>query len=179
MHVTNRGRRLRLLALAVLSLATTVSYLASSVVAAPLAPPNGLYTCDWIAQNLVTATEARVTCDPATFRAALTAPLTASEATAPPQTATQVCPYVPNGYRVGKGVFAWSDYYNTTYWQWRGLYSPANYTWYIQGINGLNYLNGTNIDTAWDSRGGLMYYTYRWGAQNHSTTAQQWQTCVG
>lgn len=174
----NKGRRLRLLLFVVLPLAAA-SVVASNAAAAPPAPPNGVYTCDWIAHNPAAAMEAHVTCDPATFFAALAAPPTTTEAAATPQTATQVCPYVPNGYRVGKGVFAWSDYYNTTYWQWRGIYSPANYTWYIQGLDGLNYVHGDNYDTSWHQQSGLLYYTYRWGAQNHSDTAQQWQTCVG
>lgn len=171
-------RRLPAVLLAAVSLAASGVFASSSSAAAPATPPNGIYTCDWIAHNPAAAAQAHVTCDPAVFFAAMAAPPTLAEIAAP-QTSLQVCPYVPNGYRVGKGVFAWSDYYSTTYWQWRGLYSPANYTWYIQGYDGLNYVHGDNYDTSWHEQTGLMSYTYRWGAQNHSDTAQQWQTCVG
>jgi len=148
--------------------------------ASPASPPGGVYTCAWIAANPESAAQAHVTCDPSVFKNAMTAQA------APPSPAQTMTPtvvpcaspyYVPNGARVGQGVFAWSDYFNTTYFAWKGIYSPANYTWYIQGADGINYVHASDFDTNWYDQPGLAYYTYRWGAQNHSTTAQQWRMC--
>jgi len=149
--------------------------------AAPAESANGVITCAWIAHNPVTASRAQVTCDPAVFRAAMTAPLGRVESpTVVTASGCSVPTDVPNGARVGQGVFAWSNYYNTTTFEWRGVYSPSDYTWYIQGINGINYLHGSDADTAWHDPGGILsWYTYRWGAQNHSSTAQQWKICIG
>lgn len=166
-------------------LIAVLSATASGASAAPGGPPNGIYTCAWISANPAAALQAHVTCDPATFFAAMAGKLPGEPAPsaqvrrlALARRASTVCPFVPNGYRVGQGVFAWSDYFLTTYFNWWGTYSPADYTWYIQETDGTNIVHGNDYDTSLHSQNGLANLYYRWGAQNHSSTAQEWQICT-
>ncbi len=83
---------------------------------------------------------------------------------------------MPSGGRVGQGVFAWSTYQYSTSWGWYGLYSPANYTWYLQKSGEVTYAWG-NVDNTNIHSLGVPANIYRWGAQNHSSVAQQWLVC--
>jgi hypothetical protein len=159
----------------------TISSLAAISIASPTAtgalrltsPPNGVYTCSWIASHPAAAAAARVTCDPTVFFAA-----TSSSATETPVTPMNTdCQPVPNGGgRVGKGVFAWSTYQYAHIWQIKGNYSPSYYTWYVQKTNGVNYVYNVEFDTATHTVG-VPNNIYRMGAQNHSETAQNWNVC--
>lgn len=137
-------------------------------------PPNGVYTCDWIAAHPAAAAQAGVTCDPSIFFAAASARPAAG---GPPITPlSQGCVYLPSSpTRAGQGVFAWSSYQYSTYWGWYGIYSPADYTWYVQTSGG-TYAYGNVYDTN-SYYLGVPANIYRWGAQNHSSTAQQWFVC--
>jgi hypothetical protein len=61
-------------------------------------------------------------------------------------------------------------------WQWQGHYSPSWYTWYIKKTDGTTQVYGENYDTSVHSVG-VPSNTYRWGAQNHSGTPQNWTVC--
>lgn len=162
-----------------LSASTSVATAASNESRSHAIPPHGIYTCAWISQHRAAAMIAHVTCDRAVFLAALNSPGSLVE-TAPPQSIAVMCPagpfYVPNGARVGQGVFAWSDFYTNADWQWRGIWAPASYTWYLKRSDGLTDHNDVS-DTDWYQQ--LAYGSYQWGAQNHSTTAQEWEICFG
>jgi hypothetical protein len=98
-------------------------------------PPNGVFTCKWIAAHPTAALQARVTCDPKTFALATTgAPhmMQAQEVS----TLSQGCAFVPNTGRVGQGVFAWTSYQYSNQWSWQGEWNPSDYTWYIKRTNG-------------------------------------------
>ncbi len=135
-------------------------------------PPNGIYTCDWIAANPAAAAQARVTCDPAVFFAW-------RSTQAPQRPFNSVgCQYVPASGKVGYMVYAWSTYEYSHDWRFTDLTAAPGYIWHLQITPG-----GT------DYTGGGPYYdnfehnsldpldTYRWGAQNLSRTSANWQLC--
>jgi hypothetical protein len=157
---------------------------ASTAIVAPAfarsgGPPNGIYTCGWIAANPAAAAQTRVTCDAAVFSAGLSSQSSAPTGSAltPNTIDANGCQHVPNGGgRVGKGVFAWSTYEYSNQWAFNGFYSPSYYTFYIQRTDGTNAVFGPITDTQVHSLG-LGANVYRWGAQNHSDTAQNWYAC--
>jgi hypothetical protein len=145
-------------------------------------PPNGVYTCDWIAAHSAEALQAGVTCDAAVFFSAMSSPI------AGPASAIVVSPNVidssdcwdvpENGTRIGPGVFTWSSWEYSHYWNWYPYYGPPfDYTWYIQkpGPTTVKYDRVTD--------GGVHEWTlaasnnYRWGAQNHTNPAQSFSVC--
>lgn len=175
-----KGRLIAALAVAMV-LASVSAVSANSAVAAkhPSLPPGGVYTCDWIAAHPSEAALARVSCDPAVFMAALSEAQSrdASVTSAPMGVQSTGCQWLPSQFgSVGQGVFAWSTYQYSTHWSWRGLFSPANYTWYLQ-VGGSTYTYGTVTDTNTYGPLGVPANIYRWGAQNHSGTAQRWDVC--
>jgi hypothetical protein len=171
------ARRLLCFVLAPFFLAVTSSAAAPALGAraGSALPPSGVYTCPWIAANPAAAAQAHVTCDPS---GAL--PTSASQslaATTPDSIEAQGCQYVPSPTtRVGKGVWGWTTYEYAGSWAFEGFYSPAYYTWYIQKTDGTNYIYGEILDTGYHSIN-IASNVYRWGAQNHSSTAQQWYVC--
>lgn len=184
MHLRSFGRRRHAVLVAVAFALSGIA--ASGASAAPGGPPNGIFTCGWIAAHSAEALQDHVTCDPSVFYAAMAGKLPGDQAPArrvavhsSTKRAASSCPFVPNGNRVGQGVFAWSDYFYTTYFNYGGSYSPADYTWYIQLYPTTNVLHNEVYDTGWYQQPGLTYGDYRWGAQNHSSTAQEWQICEG
>lgn len=179
MRPTNRQRRILL----ALLIGVTVSLTAAVAPASARGgPPHGIYTCDWIAAHPAEAAQARVTCDASVFFAGLSSQGTTPAGTASvPNTPDTIdangCQHVPNGGgRVGKGVFAWSTYEYSNQWAFNGFYSPSYYTFYIQRTDGTNAVYGPITDTQVHSLG-LGANVYRWGAQNHSDTAQNWYAC--
>jgi hypothetical protein len=174
MRPSNRQRRiLALLAIAGV-VGASVAVSTSSAAVRPAFPPNGVYTCDWIAAHPAAAAAARVTCDPVVFSAGMSA----LDTMAPATPDANGCQPVPaGGGRVGKGVWAWlSTYEYANVWQWVGHYSPSWYTWYIKKTNGTTQVWGENYDTSAHSVG-VPSNVYTWGAQNHSDTAQNWTVC--
>jgi hypothetical protein len=173
----------RLLVVLALGVTLASSVFVTSAFARGGGPPNGIYTCDWIAAHPAAAAQAQVTCDASVFFAGLsgqtTAPTTSSASTpsSPDTIDANGCQNVPNGGgRVGKGVWAWSLYEYSNQWSWYGRYSPSWYTFYIQKTDGTNYVYGPITDTSTHSIG-IGANVYRWGAQNHSDTAQNWYVC--
>jgi hypothetical protein len=171
---------------AAIAATVTVSTASARGPASLSSPPNGVYTCAWIAAHPASAAQAQVTCDPSIFFAALS-PLAAlaapasAESLATPASADSItadgCQPVPNGGgRVGQGVFAWSTYEYANQWTWVANYGPAYYTWYLQKTDGSTYAYGPISDTSAHSLG-VAANIYRWGAQNHFETAQNWQVC--
>ena len=144
----------------------------------PASPPNGVYTCTWIAAHPLAASQARVSCDQSAFASGV--PLTTAGigagSFAPDSIDATGCQYVPAAGTVGKGVFAWSTYEYANHWNYSGSNSPADYTWYLQHTDGSNYVSGNVFDT-YVHETFVPANVYRWGAQNHSTTSQQWYVC--
>jgi hypothetical protein len=138
-----------------------------------------VYTCGWITTHPAAAAQARVSCDPSGGAAASIGTLPASDAvaTTPDVIDANGCQYVPSSTtRVGKGVWGWTTYEYAGTWGWNGFYSPAYYTWYLQKTDGTNYAHGDILDAGYHSVS-IAFNVYRWGAQNHSSTAQQWYVC--
>jgi len=176
MRPSNRQPRIvALLAIAgVLAASVAVSTSAAAGRSAAF-PPNGVYTCDWIAAHPAAASAARVTCDPAVFSAAMSSPL--SGAASPDSLLSTGCQPVPNGGgNVGQGVFAWSTYEYAHVWQIKGNNSPSDYTWYVKKTDGTTQAWNTESDTATHTVG-VPFNVYRMGAQNHSGTPQNWTVC--
>jgi hypothetical protein len=150
-------------------------------------PPNGIYTCEWIADHPVQAARAGVTCSP-------TAPplVPGAETTflnpasigrfGAASLLSTTCIRVPASGEVGQGVFAWyGGYPYTSYWDINGYFDP-DYTWYVQNLGGTNvyseHVTNFNIHVASVANGGLPGSNYyRVGAQNHAPTAVHWQAC--
>jgi len=159
---------------AILLVVATVGVAVSNAAAATATPPNGIYTCAWIAVNPAAAAQAQVTCDPAVFFAAMSA----GSAVISPESQV-ACEQIPlNGGRVGTGVFAWGQYYGATYWGYGAQWSPpVSYTWYVQRIDGYNAMHGDVSTLDWYTTPSVPWSEYRWGAQNHGSLAQSWQEC--
>lgn len=179
--MTSRARATFLVVVAVAAAVAAsigVSTAAAGRAAAVASPPNGIYTCAWIAAHPAAAAQARVTCDPSVFNAAQAGALASPTAPAGPDTIdANGCQPVPNGGgRVGKGVFAWSTYEYANQWVWSANYGPAYYTWYLKKTDNTTYAYGLNSDTNTHDIG-VPANIYRWGAQNHSATAQAWYVC--
>lgn len=160
---------------AVVAVALCASLVGSSGVASAAgkvpSPPGGVFTCEWIAAHPVGAAKARVTCDLATFLAAATPAVSQ-----PVLPFSQGCASVPSSGSVGQGVFAWSSYQYSTFWGWYAFSSPADYTWYVQTSGGSTQAWG-NVTDPNNHNVGVTGNIYRWGAQNHSATAQSWYVC--
>lgn len=77
---------------------------------------------------------------------------------------------------MNKAVFAWSTYEYANRWIFYGNYSPSYYTYYIQKTDGTNYTSGDITDVITHTVN-VVANVYRWGAQNHSDTAQSWEVC--
>lgn len=100
-------------------------------------PPNGVWTCGYIAKHPAEAAAAFVSCDqrgPVTVPGV--APVDASLSTLSP------CGRVPASGGVSQGVYAWTQNYH--YFNYFS-YSPAViqlFTWYVQKQNGSNVSRG-------------------------------------
>jgi hypothetical protein len=174
-----RGRLCVALAVSALPvLAVTSSSAAGAALPPNGVPPNGVYTCAWIAAHPAAAAQARVTCDPSGGPASASGSFGAgSVLTTPDVIDANGCQYVPGPTtRVGKGVWGWTTYEYASHWGWAANYGPADYTWYIQKTDGTNWVSGIIQDTAFHSIN-IASNVYRWGAQNHSSTAEQWYVC--
>ena len=144
-------------------------------------PPNGVYTCDWIATHPAAAVRAGVTCSPIpppVVSDALVTPVDPSAAgRSGVHALSTTCYSLPAVGAVGKGVFAWSSGYPyTSYWDINVETSPPDYTWYIQNAGGTNVYNEHVLDLGVHSKT-LGYNYYRLGAQNHSDTPAWWTFC--
>jgi hypothetical protein len=174
-----RGRLCVALLCALAMLAVTSSGTAAHGAAEATLPPNGVYTCAWIAAHPAAAAQAHVTCDPSGGPASASGALPAagSVPTTPDTIDANGCQYVPGPTtRVGKGVWGWTTYEYASHWGWTANYGPADYTWYIQKTDGTNWVSGVVQDTGFHSIN-IASNVYRWGAQNHSSTAEQWYVC--
>jgi hypothetical protein len=141
----------------------------------PAAPPNGVYTCDWIAVHPAEALQARVTCDPAVIAGTTALPVAPLNGLVQPMT---VSTDVPVGARVGQGVFAWGNGGYTYYYTYNGKYSPADFTRYVKDDYGVNHYPQRDYDTSLHTVSFPSGFYY-WGAQNHSDTPQQWHIVWG
>jgi hypothetical protein len=104
-------------------------------------PPNGVYTCGWIATHPAAAARARVTCDASVFFSAMrqSPPIAGSVVTAlasPDTIDSTGCWDIPeDGSRISPGVYAWSSWEYANRWSWAAHYGPpVDYTWYIQKV---------------------------------------------
>jgi hypothetical protein len=143
-----------------------------------VSPPDGIYTCSWIAGHPAAALAAGVTCDPLTFFTQMAAPVTAPQPVTVTPDATGCHALPADGSRVGYGVYAWSAYEYSNWWQWNAQYGPANYEWYIQDTSGQNVLFHHEYDTAVHQRNTPGAANWRWGGHNVSRdTAENWWIC--
>lgn len=136
-----------------------------------LLPPDGVYTCAWIAENPTAAAAAQVTCDPAVFSARMASLSAPSGSEALMDSGSQYLPSAST--RAGQGVFVWTSYKYVTSWSWYGIFGDPYYTWYIQKTGDQTYTYGPVIDTDVHQQG-VPANIYRWGAQNHSSVPQRW-----
>ncbi len=172
-----RGRVSAALAVVAFAVSTASVSAAATGSAVSALPPNGVYTCSWIAAHPAAAAQARVTCDPSGALAASGAMPAGSAVATPDSIDASGCQTIPSPTtRVGKGVWAWTLYEYAGSWAWISNYSPAWYTWYLQKTDGTNYAHGEILDAGYHSLG-VASNVYRWGAQNHSSTAEQWYVC--
>lgn len=149
-------------------------------------PPDGIYTCEWIADHPVEAVRAGVTCSrtpPPVVPGADTMFVNpASIGRTGTASLLSTCFRLPASGSVGQGVFAWSSGYPyTSYWDINVYFAP-DYTWYVQNVGGTNvyseHVTNYNIHVASVANGGLPGSNYyRVGAQNHASTAVHWQSC--
>jgi hypothetical protein len=155
-------------------------------------PPGGVYTCAWINAHPQAAAAAQVTCDPSVFATAiassglggfstgLASPTMQASPPSPDGLDSTGCQDVPTSGAVGQGVFAWTSFKYSTYWQWAQYDNggSASYTFYIQTPPN-NTVTDDYIDSfdTHDTPSGLPANDYRWGAQNHSSDAATWWAC--
>jgi hypothetical protein len=148
---------------------TTIA--AATASAASSRPPNGVYTCAWIAAHPAEAAQARVTCDPSVFSTAMSSPLDTIDSNG-----CWDVPDYPN--RISPGVYAWSAWEYSNQWSWYPHWGPpVDYTYYIQKPGPTTVLYQRFTDTGAHSIGLGAYNTYRWGAQNHTYPSQSWYVC--
>lgn len=155
-------------------------------------PPNGVYTCDWIAGHPAAAAQAQVSCDPSVFFGAVSAPMPiagppAMMLASPNTIDSSDCWNIPEGGgSVGPGVYAWSSWEYANWWTWVANNAwpdgPIDYTWYIQkpGPVTLNYGRVTDLTHGDVTHGPIQYTTgnnRRIGFQNHTYPTQNWNHC--
>jgi hypothetical protein len=151
--------------------------------ASTTAPPNGVYTCSWIATHPAESLVARVTCDPTVFALATAPDAVATLTTGVPgptsggvRPYSSACTYIPNVGNIGQGVFGWSGYEYTNNFDFTPTYTPVTYTYYVQKSGGVAYTSGNEYDQYTHSVG-LPTNIYRWGVQNRSSQANNWYLC--
>jgi hypothetical protein len=147
-------------------------------------PPNGTYTCAWIAAHPAEALAAQVTCDSSLFSLA-TAPnaiVTLTQGLSPQRSGgvgvhpdSNGCTYIPNTGNIGSGVYGWSGYEYANSWTFTPSNSPATYTYYIQLTGPSPYTSGNEYDI-YTHNVGVPANIYRWGVQNHSVP-NNWYLC--
>jgi hypothetical protein len=147
-----------------------------------LMPPGGVYTCAWIAEHPVEAAAAQVSCDPGMFTPTGKPTLARTYAFFSPFASG--CHYQPfDGGWIGQGVFTWTSYKYTNWWQWYEE-RPVNYqdpnhdyTWYVQRTDGTSAAYDRVFDGAIHGTGVIGANNYRWGAQNHINDARRYYVC--
>ena len=138
----------------------------------PLMPPGNVYTCPWIAAHPVEAAEARVSCDSGLFEE-VGSPTTALFGSFAPAGGPI---WVPASGYVGQGVFAWSAYKYSNYWEWYAEASfPNDYTWYVQKPGDITKVFGRIFDDLPHNSGVISANNHRWGAQNHIDGPRRWR----
>lgn len=175
---------LRTAAVTVLAAGLAAVAVQTATAASPSGPPDGVWTCEWIAAHPVDAARAQVSCVTPVSSMALVTPTVLSSpqpasAASSAAVAAQGCEQIPlDGTRVGRGVFAWGQYWNATHWGFGAQWSPpVDYTWYVQRIDGVNVMNGYVTSLGWYTTPNVGLTAYRWGAQNHGSLPQSWQEC--
>jgi hypothetical protein len=156
---------------ALIALVIVASATAATKHATASGPPNGVWTCRYIAAHPAQAAAASVSCSPrGPARARATRVLAFM-----PMTALSPCARVPVSGAVGRGVYAWGNFQYFNYFS----YSPAvieYFTWYVQKHDGTNVQWGSDYQTnSHPVNVGSNYY--RWGAQNNGDYAQSWVWC--
>lgn len=147
----------------------------------PLKPPGNVYTCPWIAEHPREAEQAGVSCDEARFSAAS---LHISSKVYPfMDPLDSGCHYYPfDGSWIGQGVFVWTSYKYSDWWQWyeelpvNGT-SAHDYTWYVQKPGNITYVYDHVTDGAIHGTGVINSNNYRWGAQNHVNNPRRYFVC--
>lgn len=147
----------------------------------PLRPPGNVYTCPWIAEHPVEAAQARVTCDPGFFTPTpFPSPAFTYDSMTPQASG---CSYQPPSGWIGQGVFTWTSFKYTNWWQWYEEL-PLNpndpthdYTWYVQRQNGTTHSYDRVFDGATHGTGVIGANNYRWGAQNHVDSIRRYFVC--
>ena len=173
---------LPLVAVVVAAMAVALPAGAKTGVPAHGYPPNGVYTCEWIAAHPTEATLARVSCNPdMTNPGSSVSPAdvaAADLANRSFRSGTMLgsgCPRVPSSGAIGQGVFASTSPEYSSFWQWPAGSQHGYFTWYIKK-------NSDDSTWDWGSQfdGDFKYTTpniYYWKVQNNYSNAQYWD-CV-
>ncbi|MEA2494888.1 MAG: hypothetical protein QOJ29_2799 [Thermoleophilaceae bacterium] len=142
-------------------------------------PPNGIYTCDWIANHPTAAAAAGVSCSSTPPPISAQDPmviLPASTFGRDTLDSGTYCFRLPTSGYVGKGVFAWTaGYPYSQSWSIIG-YVAYDYTWYVQNSGGTN-VHVEAITDSYDHSTFPGWNYYREGAQNHANANVYWGGC--
>lgn len=142
--------------------------------AGTLKPPQGIFTCSWIAAHPAAAAAWNVSCSPVAPSGSPTVTSSTGSSIQPIPLANG-CQTIPGvGQYVGKGVYAWTTYEYANEWGWTPHYSGVLFTWYLQKTGNVTYAWNTG-----DSAGNINVpaTNYRWGAQNNDPQPNNWNVC--
>jgi hypothetical protein len=138
-------------------------------------PPNGIYTCAWIAANPTAATLAGYSC-----HADMVNPGSAVSPGAAFSTVTAFGPDSAdaNGCQnvgpMSSGVYGATTYEYANNWRWVG--GNGKYHWYLQKTDGTYYVNGPELDDGFHEIF-VPFNVYRWKVQNQGSNGAVWNVC--
>lgn len=153
---------------------------ANSALDTSIVPPDGIYTCSWIAGHPTAATLAGVSCredmvNPGSSVSPESVGLPSGLGTDSPD--ANGCQQVPGGGgKISVGVYAATTYEYSDAWSWIGGFGP--YEWYIQKTTGVYEVYGGVFDNGPYDIGGLQPNIYRWKVHNEGYgPASWWPVC--
>jgi hypothetical protein len=161
----------RILIVAVAAFFLTIFLGAASAARKPAYPPDGIYTCSWIAANPTAATLAGVSCSPDMVnRGSSISPQQAAQLE--PNSAESIgMARVPSSGAIGQNVWAATSYEYTTAWSWNAGSQHETYTWYIKKTDDTTQKWGYGFDGGETT---VPANIYRWKVQNTGQHAQYW-----
>lgn len=136
-------------------------------------PPDGIYTCAWIAANPTAATLARVSCraDGVNPGSQIT-PAEAADLATPSTPDTNPCQRVPGSGAIGTNVYAATTFEYSTAWFWPTSSRGEPFWWYIKHTDGSN--QAYNYSAGGGGQLGVPANIYQWKVQNKGADAQYW-----
>jgi hypothetical protein len=143
-------------------------------------PPNGVYTCDWIASHPTAATLAGVSCNENMVNPGSTvSPEQVARATITHHGVSPFangCQRVPSSGSIGGGVYAETTFEYSNFWTWNAPSRGENYYWYIKHTDGSNQTWGYAFGTTGNA--GVPANVYQWKVQNETGNDPQYWDSV-